>query len=102
MQPAASALSAVSTTRSRRATRREDREAEDALQEAYLAAYRSIGSFRGGAALSTWLTRIVLNECYARLRRAARRDNVVPIAPLADGELPLDVADSTTEMPEQA
>ena len=85
-----------------RATLGEDREAEDALQDAYLAAYRAIGSFRGGAALSTWLTRIVLNECYARLRRTARRDNVVPIAPLADGELPLDAVDTKAEMPEQA
>ncbi len=85
-----------------RATLGEDREAEDALQDAYLAAYRSIARFRGGAALSTWLTRIVLNECYARLRRTARRDNIVPLAPLADGELPVDVADIKAESPEQA
>ena len=58
---------------------RDDAEAEDALQDAYLSAYRSIGQFRGDAALSTWLSRLVLNECLARMRRQARRDNIVRI-----------------------
>jgi RNA polymerase sigma factor (sigma-70 family) len=62
-----------------RATLRNDAEAEDALQEAYLSAYRAIGRFRGESALSTWLSRLVLNECLGRLRRTARRDNVVPM-----------------------
>ena len=59
-----------------RATLRDDAEAEDALQDAYVAAYRSIAQFRGDAALGTWLSRLVLNECFARLRRTARRENV--------------------------
>lgn len=59
-----------------RATLRDDAEAEDALQEAYLAAYRALGRFRGDAALSTWLVRLVLNECFTRRRRAARRNHV--------------------------
>lgn len=62
-----------------RATLRDGTEAEDALQEAYLAAYRSIGTYRGEAALSTWLSRLVLNACLARLRREKRRDNILPI-----------------------
>jgi RNA polymerase sigma-70 factor (ECF subfamily) len=62
-----------------RATLRDDTEAEDALQEAYLAAYHAIGHYRGEAALSTWLSRLVMNECLGRLRRARRRDNIVPI-----------------------
>lgn len=62
-----------------RAALRDDAEAEDALQEAYLAAYRSIGQYRGEASLSTWLSRMVLNECFARLRKSMRRQNVVPI-----------------------
>ncbi|HEY3786100.1 MAG TPA: RNA polymerase sigma factor [Steroidobacteraceae bacterium] len=62
-----------------RATLHNQAEAQDALQEAYLRAYRSIEQFRGEAALSTWLTRLVLNECLGRLRRDARRHNVVPI-----------------------
>ncbi len=62
-----------------RALLRDDAEAKDALQEAYLCAYRSIGQFRGEAALSTWLSRLVLNECGARRRRSVRRENIVPI-----------------------
>ena len=62
-----------------RAALREDAEAKDALQDAYLRAYRSIGQFRGEAALSTWLSRLVLNECHARLRRSSRRENIIPM-----------------------
>jgi RNA polymerase sigma-70 factor (ECF subfamily) len=62
-----------------RATLRDRTEAEDALQDAYICAYRSIGQFRGDASLSTWLSRLVLNECFARLRRTARRQNVISI-----------------------
>ena len=43
-------------------------EAQDAVQDAYLSAYRNIRSFRGDASLLTWLQRIVLNKCYGRLR----------------------------------
>jgi RNA polymerase sigma factor (sigma-70 family) len=62
-----------------RATLRDHAEAEDALQEAYLSAYRSLDQFRGDAALATWLSRLVLNECLGRMRRGARRQKVVPI-----------------------
>jgi RNA polymerase sigma factor (sigma-70 family) len=62
-----------------RAALRDDAEAEDALQEAYLAAYRSMGRFRGESSLSTWLSRLVLNECLGRLRRSERRQRVMPI-----------------------
>jgi RNA polymerase sigma factor (sigma-70 family) len=62
-----------------RATLRDGTEAEDALQDAYVAAFRSIAQFRGDAALGTWLSRLVLNECFARLRRSARRENVIPM-----------------------
>src|SRR5579872_3294201 len=62
-----------------RATLRDRTEAEDALQDAYICAYRSMGSFRGEASLGTWLSRLVLNECFARMRRTGRRENVVPM-----------------------
>jgi RNA polymerase sigma factor (sigma-70 family) len=62
-----------------RASLRDDSEAKDALQEAYLNAYRAIGSFRGEATLSTWLSRLVLNECGARQRRSARRRDIIPL-----------------------
>lgn len=83
-----------------RATLRDDAEAEDALQEAYLAAYRSIAQFRGDANLATWLSRMVLNECLGRLRKSARRQNVIPIVAYED-----DMATTTPdvrEVPEQA
>lgn len=56
---------------------KDDAEAEDAVQEAYLAAYRGIASFRGRAKLSTWLARIVINEAYGRLRKQKRAVAVV-------------------------
>ncbi|CAJ3259894.1 RNA polymerase sigma factor [Burkholderia pseudomallei] len=62
-----------------RATLRDDAQAEDVLQEAYLAAFRTIGRFRGDASLSTWLSRLVLNACLTRQRRGARRDNIAPM-----------------------
>jgi RNA polymerase sigma-70 factor (ECF subfamily) len=64
--------------RTARAILRDDAEAEDALQDAYLAAYRNLAAFRGDARLSTWLTRIVINQALGRLR-ARRRDNVVEL-----------------------
>lgn len=57
---------------------RDDAEAEDALQEAYLAAYRARDRFQGQSRLSTWLARIVINEAYGRLRKR-RTAAVVPL-----------------------
>ncbi|MCW5622151.1 MAG: RNA polymerase sigma factor [Burkholderiales bacterium] len=65
--------------RTARAILHNDAEAEDALQESYLRAYRSIGAYRGEARVSTWLVRIVVNEALARLRKNSRRAAVVPI-----------------------
>ena len=62
-----------------RALLRDDSEAKDALQEAYLNAYRAMGSFRGDSTLSTWLSRLVLNECGMRQRRSARRRDIIPL-----------------------
>jgi RNA polymerase sigma-70 factor, ECF subfamily len=49
---------------------RNEADAEDVLQEAYLRAFTSIAEFRGESSLSTWLARIVINEARRRLRRA--------------------------------
>jgi len=62
-----------------RAALKDEAEAEDALQDAYITAYRALPRFRGEATLSTWLSRIVLNECLGRLRRAARRQRILHI-----------------------
>lgn len=55
-----------------RAVLRNDADAEDALQEAYLKAFTHLHRFRGEASLSTWLSRITLNEAASRLRRRKR------------------------------
>jgi RNA polymerase sigma-70 factor (ECF subfamily) len=52
---------------------RDEEEARDAVQEAFLSAFRSIEGFRGGCRLSTWLFRIVTNVAYMKLRSASRR-----------------------------
>lgn len=48
-------------------------EAEDVVQEAYVKAFAALPTFKGESALSTWLTRIVVNEALERRRRAGRR-----------------------------
>lgn len=48
---------------------RDDGEAEDVLQEAYLRAFSALPEFRGESSLATWLTRIVFNEALQRRRR---------------------------------
>ena len=48
-------------------------ESEDVLQSAYASAFRAIGSFEGRSALTTWLTRITINEALARRRVQERR-----------------------------
>jgi RNA polymerase sigma-70 factor (ECF subfamily) len=48
-------------------------EAEEAVQDGYLKAFAAIETFTGKSSLSTWLTRIVINEALERRRRAERR-----------------------------
>ncbi len=69
--------------RTARAILRDDAEAEDALQEAYVQAFRSMDTFRAESKLSTWLARIVANEALMRLRKTTRRAEIVPIDPSA-------------------
>ncbi len=65
--------------RTARSILRDDAEAEDAVQEAYLHAYQAMGGFRGDAKLSTWLVRIVVNEAIGRARKRSRRAEVIEI-----------------------
>jgi RNA polymerase sigma-70 factor, ECF subfamily len=54
-------------------------DAADGLQDGLVAAYRRAGSFRGDAAVTTWLHRVVVNACLDRLRAAkVRRTEVLP------------------------
>jgi RNA polymerase sigma-70 factor, ECF subfamily len=59
-------------------------EAADAVQEALLSAYRRADTFRGDAAVTTWLHRIVVNACLDRVRRRKAR----PTAPLGELDPP--------------
>lgn len=51
---------------------RED-EAKDAAQDAFIAAYKNLGKFRGDAKVSSWLHRIAVNQCLTRKRREKTR-----------------------------
>jgi RNA polymerase sigma-70 factor (ECF subfamily) len=77
-----------------RAILKDDAEAEDALQDAYLDAFRHISAFRGESQLSTWLVRIVANQALMRLRRQRRQGTVVPFTH--------DTAEDTRESPTAA
>ncbi|ADG96505.1 RNA polymerase, sigma-24 subunit, ECF subfamily [Segniliparus rotundus DSM 44985] len=54
-------------------------EAAEAIQEAMLSAHQAASSFRGDAAVSTWLHRIVVNACLDRARRQRSRPPAVPL-----------------------
>ena len=85
-----------------RAILKDDAEAEDALQDAYVDAYRHIDEFRGGARLATWLTRIVINQALMRLRKHKRSRIVVPLRDAGAAEpdeAEADVADERGESP---
>ena len=85
-----------------RAILKDDAEAEEALQDAYLEAYRHMGDFRGGARLSTWLTRIVINQALMRLRKQKRDRIVVPFGSeraTERGQAEADVTDERSETP---
>jgi RNA polymerase sigma-70 factor, ECF subfamily len=64
-------------------TLRDREEAADALQDAFISAFRAAGDFRAEAQVTTWLHRIVVNACLDRARRKQAR----PTVPLADGGL---------------
>jgi RNA polymerase sigma-70 factor (ECF subfamily) len=74
--------------RTARAILRDDAEAEDAVQEAYLQAFRALGTFRGESKLSTWLVRIAANEALMRRRRNAKAAARMDVDPddLVSGE----------------
>jgi RNA polymerase sigma-70 factor (ECF subfamily) len=65
--------------RAARSILKNEQDAEEAVQDAYLKGYRNIGQFHGQAKLSTWLTRIVINEALVRQRKHRRRAAIIPI-----------------------
>lgn len=81
--------------RAARAIVRDDREAEDVMQQAYVNAYAHLRQFNGHARFSTWLTRIAVNEALARVRRLRRYEpfdddssNLEPMMPRSTANSP--------------
>lgn len=91
--------------RTARSILKDDAEAEDAVQEAYLLAYQAMGGFRGGSKLSTWLVRIVVNEAIGRVRKRSRRAELIQLHGTTEqsGETAeVDMSDASPEQPEHA
>ena len=81
---------------------KDDAEAEEALQEAYVIAFRAMSTFRGDSKLSTWLGRIVINESLGRLRKQTRERVVVPFSNSDSENREQEAADETTPTPEDS
>lgn len=91
-------------------TLRDPEEAADAVQDAFLSAFRAAGRFRAESAVTTWLHRIVVNACLDRIRRRQVRptvqlpdegpgEPVVPGDPYADRELVMDIEQALGVLP---
>ena len=83
-----------------RAILKDDAEAEDVMQQAYLNAYRHLDQFAERAKFSTWLTKIAVYEALARVRK--RRPTTSLDEPDTDGVTMMDTLRSTRLDPEQA
>lgn len=79
--------------RAARSIVRDDAEAEDVVQDAWVRAYSHLGQFAGAARFSTWLTRIAVHEALARARRQKR---FTPVD-FAKPESPMPTATSNPE-----
>ncbi|QFZ23912.1 RNA polymerase sigma factor SigM [Saccharothrix syringae] len=93
-------------------TLRDPEEAADALQEAFISAFRAAASFRAESQVTTWLHRIVVNACLDRMRRRQTRPTVPlpeagpgePVSPrdaMAERETRLVVQEALNELPEE-
>ena len=80
-----------------RAVLGDDADVEDVMQQAYVSAYQHLDRFEGRARFSTWLTRIAINEAYARLRKRHRTEP----ASWEDDHGPAEEPESAGPTPEQ-
>src|SRR5437660_2225177 len=76
---------------------RDDGEAEDVMQDAYVRAYEHLNQFAGRAAFSTWLTRIAIHEALARKRRRGRMEELDALP--SNGDF-MSILKSTSPSPE--
>ncbi len=90
--------------RTARSILKDEAEAEDAVQVAYMRSLRAIDRFRGDAKLSTWLVRIVVNESIARTRRRDRTARFIRFESEIgrEGTDAMNASESPHERPEQA
>jgi RNA polymerase sigma-70 factor (ECF subfamily) len=72
-----------------RAVLRDDAEAEDVMQDAYVRAYEHLYQFAGKAAFSTWLTRIALHEALARKKRRGRTEELDALQEIRGDSMPI-------------
>lgn len=86
--------------RAARAILQDEAEVEDVLQQAYLNAFAHLDQFESRAQLSTWLTRIVINEATARRRRIARHPEASPLNDDTDERNAVDALASAEPDPE--
>ena len=86
--------------RAARSILQDDAEAEDAVQEAYLRAYRALDSFQGESKLTTWLTRIVINEALQKMRKRKHETGTVSLENVVDLEMHLDTANEGKVSPD--
>ncbi|WP_326567360.1 RNA polymerase sigma factor SigM [Amycolatopsis rhabdoformis] len=93
-------------------TLRDPEEAADALQEAFISAFRAAGNFRAESQVTTWLHRIVVNACLDRIRRRQARPTVPlpetgfnePASPrdsMSEKETSLLVREALEQLPEE-
>lgn len=93
-------------------TVRDPEEAADALQDAFISAFRAAANFRAESQVTTWLHRIVVNACLDRIRRRQARPTVPlpeaghlePAAPrdsMSERETRLVIKDALAQLPEE-
>ncbi|MTD56159.1 RNA polymerase sigma factor SigM [Amycolatopsis pithecellobii] len=93
-------------------TLRDPEEAADALQDAFISAFRAAGNFRAESQVTTWLHRIVVNACLDRVRRRQARPTVplpetgqgepaTPRDSMADRETRLVIQSALDQLPEE-
>ena len=68
-------------------------ESSDAVQSAYLSAFRNFNSFRGDSSFKTWITRIVINQCLMNVRNSARPQHFISLDDSVSGVNPVVVRD---------
>ena len=86
--------------RAARSILQDDAEAEEAVQEAYLRAYQALGKFQGEARLTTWLTRIVINEALEKMRKRKQETGKVSLENVVDLEMHIDNANEGSVRPD--